>query len=161
MKRLIPCLFLLAIASAQPNLPRYQALKTTALTAAAESVTVQQVASGIASGKKTVNFERAWVYCSVACSFTISLNGTAATTTTLAISPVGVQPTTTVTAFSASNVGAGTYTSNAYQVPAGGTFLVDASNLLLTKGGGTAQNLTVTTNSITGTAEITIQWTEQ
>ena len=156
VKRLLLFLFAAALAG-QSTFPRYQALKTTSLSGAAETVTVQQ----IASGTKTIHFEVAWVYCSVACNFTLAQNGTAATSTTLAVSKVGTQPNATATAWSASNVGTGAYTSNAYQVPAGGTFTIDVSKLVLTRGGGTGQNLTIATNSITGTAEITIQWTEQ
>ena len=154
MKRLV-LLFIAALASGQ-NLARYQALKTTSLSSAAETVTVQQFA-----GTHTIKFEKAWVYCSVACSFTLSQNGTAATATTLTVSPVGTQPASSIHAYSGSNVGTGAYVSNAYQIPAGSTYLVDLSTMYLTKGGGTGQNLTVATSAITGTAEITIQWTEQ
>jgi|HubBroStandDraft_2_1064218.scaffolds.fasta_scaffold301732_2 hypothetical protein len=154
MKRLV--LFLLAALASGQNLARYQALQTVSLSSSAAAVTVQQF-----GGTRTVNFERAWVYCSVACSFTLAQNGTAATATTLAISPVGTQPASTVHAYSGSNVGTGAYVSNAYQVPAGGTFTIDISGLYLTKGGGAGQNLTIATNNITGSAEITIQWTEK
>jgi hypothetical protein len=136
--------------------PRYQA-NHTASAATSDVVTVQQVANGY----KTVFFEKAWVYCSAACSFTLEQRGTAATTTALTPAALNQSPPSAVAAFSASNVGTGAYVSNAYNVAAGGTFVVDLSYMFLNQNGGTAQNLSIRVSSASGTISTTIQWVEQ
>lgn len=134
---------------------RYIAEKETSLSSAAEAVTVQQPTSGA----KIVVFEGAWVYCSVACTFTLSQNGTAATTTTLATRRVNKSPASTAVAFSSSNVGAGT-TLATYSVAAGATYPILLDTVWLDNNN-VANNLTIATSSITGTARITIQYTER
>lgn len=156
--KLLAALLLSAMTIAAQNPVIYQAVKTTSLSGTAEVVTVQQ----IASGKATLQFQYAWVYCSVACSFTLEMNGTAATATTLTakkLPPQSAAPT--ATAWSGSDVGTGSYVSAGYQVAAGQTFTIDIGQLYITKGAGTAGNLSIRTSAITGTAEITIQWTEK
>ena len=134
---------------------RYQA-NHTATSATSDVVTVQQVAGGT----KTVFFERAWVYCSAACSFTLEQNGTAATATALAISQLNQSPPSAVSAYRGSNVGTGVYVSNPYQVAAGATYLLDLSYIFLNQTGGTATNMSIRVASASGTIETTIQWNE-
>lgn len=135
--------------------PRYQA-NYTATSATSSVVTVQQ----IASGTKTVFFEAAWVYCSAACSFTLEQRGAGATTTALTIASLNQSPPSAVAAFRSSNVGTGGYVSNAYNLTAGQTFVLNLSQMYLNQNGGTAQNLSIRNTSATGTIETTIQWTE-
>lgn len=135
----------------------YVALKTTTLSATAETVTVQQPASGA----KDVYFVDALVHSSVAATLTIERDGTAATTTTL--TPVKTNswiPTATATAFHTSNAGSGTAVSNAIDIPANTNVTIDLSSFNLL-GAGTAKNLTLKTNSITGTVKIRIKWEER
>src|SRR5437016_4831410 len=84
----------------------YVANKTTALSAAAEVITVQQ----IAAGTKTLQFVSASVDSTVVTAITIERDGTAATST--ALTPAQVNPVigvvATAKAWSASNAGAGT-----------------------------------------------------
>lgn len=155
MRPAILALVLVLCAGAQDRANRYIAEKETSLSAAAETVTIQTPTSA----GKTVVFEGAWVYCSVACTFTLSQNGTAATTTTLAIRPVNVSPASKAVGFSSSNVGAGQLLAT-YSVAAGQTYPITLSTVWL-EHNSTANNLSIATSSITGTARITIQFTEK
>lgn len=131
------------------------AYKTTSLTGSAETVTVQQPATGA----KSLRFSEGYAYCSVACTITLSLGGTAATTTSF--TPVSLaQPAETAkaTAFHTSNVGAGT-TVATYTLAAGGSISLDLSNMGMI-GSNTSRNLTPKTDSITGNAHVGISWRE-
>ena len=148
----------LTIGSAQRFENRFTLIKTTTLAAASEKLTVQQPASGA----KSVFLLSASVYCSVACTATMTRDGTAATTTALtpvAISGIGA-PATTTTGYHTSNVGAGTTISVAHVIPAGATVVFDLSGIHL-RGNGTAKNFSIATNSITGDAKIQIIWREE
>ena len=134
----------------------FLAFKSTVLSGTAETVTVQQPATGA----KSVSFLDGWAYCSVACTVTLSRSGTAATTT--ALTPVSLsQPTETVatTAFHTSNVGSGT-TLATYDLVAGQTISLDLRSLAMI-GNNTARNLSIGVGSITGTVMIGIKWREQ
>ena len=166
MKRLLIGLLAVAgVCAQQPNpgqpqgpdtTPRYQAIDTQTLSSASEALTVQQPTSP----QHPVIFEAAWVYCSVVCNFTVSQNGTAATATALTVSRLNNSTAATATAWHGSNVGAGT-TLGTYYLTAPGTYLLDMSRFYLGQGQGSAQNLTITTNSITGTVTIIIQFVEK
>lgn len=160
MKLRLLALGLLAVAlpGQRYYLRHYEALKQTALVAAAEIVTVQQPAAA----SRTIYPKEAYVYCSVACTFTVERDGTAATGTALTvISLHASNPTTAVTAWHTSNVGAGTTVSPTYALGGGAEnwLLIDLTKFVLV-GDGTAKNLTVRTSSITGTARISIVWEE-
>jgi hypothetical protein len=134
----------------------YVAVKTTKLNNAAEVVTVQQPATGA----RTVRFLGAWLDCSVACTATLERNGTAASSTTLATAQVNpsVGTASTATAWSSSNVGAGTVIG-AYSIPGAGGIPIGLTGID-NVGNGTAKNLTIRTNSITGTVDIIFKWQE-
>lgn len=153
MKRV--SLFLLAMGISYGQIT-YTASKTTALSGAAEVVTVQQAASSA----RNVQFVSAFVDCTVACTVTIERNGTAATATALTPAPANPDASAAVaTAWSGSNVGTGTVITRA-SIPAGGSLVVDLSRIYFT-GSGAGKNLSVRTNSITGTVDIVITWTEK
>lgn len=136
---------------------RFALLKTSALIAAAEKLTIQQPVSS----SKRVRMLSCTVYCSVACTATLSRDGTAATTTTLAPVPIsGYSAATSVSGYHTSNVGAGTTISIPFEVAAGGTMVLDLTGIDLV-GDGTAKNFSVATNSITGTAKIQLIWREE
>lgn len=141
-----------------PQQPRYQANYSTSLSGAASTVTVQATATS-----DPVAFEEADVYCSVACTATISINGTAATTTALTVTgPIGVTsaPGGPPAAFRSSNVGSGTALKT-YNIPAAGTLALDLTPFSFGAHAGTGSNFTIATSSITGTATIQIQWVNQ
>lgn len=153
------CLFLLA--SPLWCQISYVAQKTTSLSGAAEVVTIQQRAP--ASSNRFVDFKTAYIDCSVACTVTLERNGTFASTTALTIANVNPGETaTTVTAYSASNVGTGTVIQ-VVSIQAGGylVFGLDNPSINLKSQGGTSENFTLRTSSITGTVHITINWTER
>jgi hypothetical protein len=136
----------------------FAAYKATTLSSAVEAVTVQQPASG----SKTVRFEGAYIYCSAACVVTLSVDGTAATTTALtpvALARQATPATPTATAYHTSNAGSGT-TLAAYDIAAGGEKSLEKSGLTLF-GDGTARNFTLKTNSISGSVRILVFWSEQ
>lgn len=136
--------------SAGPTFP--QGVDRYIATASTTALTVQQSASNA----RQVIFEQATVYCASACTATPSWNGTAATSTTLAIIKApGVRAAPTATAWSASNVGSGT-TGVVYNVPAGGTLVFDMTSIQMGTTG-TTTNFTYTTS---GTATISVQWRE-
>ena len=144
------------MALAQPQAGLYCAAKTTALTGAAEVITIQQPATG----SRSVAFRGASIYSSVEAALTLERDGTAASSTTLAVVKLNASAdTATATAWSSSNVGAGT-TLSAYTVPAGGTLVLDLGGIWML-GDGTAKNLTLRTASITGTVKINVCWQEQ
>ncbi len=164
MRNLFAAVVLMAAAAgAQPQLltpglnplvARYQANYTATLSSAASTVTVQ--GAGIGGGE--AYFEEADVYCSVACTITVSINGTAATATSLAVT---AQSTANVavplTAWSGSNVGVGTALKS-FTIAAGALQVLDMTAFYFPAGASTATNITIATSSITGTARIQIQW---
>lgn len=152
-KCLLPLLLLLAAGScfAQAG---YVVMAEDSLTAAASVVTIQPPSSDAA---RTVRFVGAYVYCSVQCDVTLERDGSAATTTSMTV--VGLNssvPASKTLAFRSSNVGAGMALGK-YTVPAGGTQVIDLGQLVLHGSGG---NVTLRTNSITGTARVAIQFSE-
>lgn len=137
----------------QPN--TFVAYKNTTLTASSEKVTVQSTAN---TGVATIRFLSATLYCSVACDWTLSQNGTAASATTLEVVGYNGAVGNAATAWSVSNVGTGT-ALYVYSLAAGTTLTVDLSTLYLGKA--TTQNLSFGTSSITGTARVGIVWQER
>ncbi len=136
--------------------PRFSVYKAfVGLVGAAGVVTIQQPASG----SKKVHFEAAMVYCSVACVIELERDGTAATATAateVALTPYG---TATAVGWSSSDVGNGT-TINTIDVAAGSTVPIDLVGVMLAQGGGTAENFTLRSDSITGDIKMTIIWRE-
>jgi len=143
---------LLSVGTACAQRGAYLVSQKTTLTGAAEVVTVQLPPATSVN----VAFERASVYCSVECEFTLERDGAAATQT--AATPVRIipsDPAPAATAYRSSNVGAGTVLTQ-YVVPAGGTVVLDL-RLVLIKAG---QNVSVRTSAITGVVIIQFGWKE-
>lgn len=136
----------------------YVVQKTTVLAAGAEVITVQQPATSA----RQVTFISAYFDCSVACSFTLERNGTAASSTTLAVRNVNPGETTaSTTAWSASNVGTGTVIGG-YNCTAACSVSIDLTGIAFPQGGSTtATNLTLRSSSITGTVDIIIKYSEK
>lgn len=126
------------------------------LSAAALDITVQQPASG----SERIEFEVAEVYCSVACVVTISRDGTAASTTAATEVSLNGGYTAAAQAFIDSNAGSGT-TITVINVAAGSTATIDLEGLRLEPDNDTANNLTIQTDAITGSASIYIRWREE
>lgn len=150
MKRLLLLLLLVTTLAAR-TLYYVETTGVVSLSATGLKATLQMPASAA----KTTQGWYVSVYCSVACTATHSVNGTAATTTAGTLncaSGVGCGAAS-AKFFTASNVGAGT-TLFADLVPAGSTFTWNLSNTIWSAAG-TAQNYTVAVGSITGDAKIT------
>ncbi len=146
MKKLILLALVALTLTAQPTYREYLA------TASTTALTIQKRADD----PTQISFHQAWVYCVAAQTATLSWNGTAASSTTLATLRLpNTQLTSAATAWSASNVGAGT-TGPVYNVPAGGTFVIDLS-LFKMGNTGTGTNVTIATS---GTCTITFGWGE-
>jgi hypothetical protein len=138
------------------GLYNYTASDTATPSAAAEVSTLQVPGSG----QPSVAIRACGVSISstVALSFTLERTGTVASTTSLTPASVNRQaPSPVVTAFKQSNVGSGTVIA-AYQLAAGGTISLDLTKEMLQQGG---DNVTIRTNSITGTVNINWTWFEQ
>lgn len=155
MKRLL-CLAVFLLCSrlhinAQDQL--YTAYKETALTSAVEKITVQQPANA-----SQVRFDSATIYCSVACDATLTQNGSAATVTSLAVLTLNMSRPAVAVAFSGSD-STGGKTLDKYSIPAGQTLVLDLSKLYLSSAVG--QNLSVGISSITGTARVSMRWSEK
>src|SRR5579863_600988 len=117
MKTLL--LFLLLITSTllrgQSNY--YTATYSSTLSGTTDALTVQLPSAS----NKDVHFVVGWVRCSAACTFSVVVNGANATTTSLATVAVNNTVPSQATAWSASNVGAGT-TVATYNLEAAGTY---------------------------------------
>jgi hypothetical protein len=148
---------LLSVAACAQPQPRYSATTgDVSLTAAGTTLTLQQTATPT----KQFQLETATVYCSVACIVTQSQNGTAATTTAGTLVPIApTYKATGVTAFTASNVGAGTAVGGSLHLAAGQTVVLDLSQIVI--GSSPNANYSVSVSTITGTANITVIETER
>jgi len=151
MKRLF--LFLLLSSLAFGDGDYYLATYSQALVASTDALTIQMPAGATKSVRGVV----AWVRCSAACTFTVSQNGTPATTTTLATIAMNGSIGSQVKAYSASNVGSGT-TQGTYYLESAGTYPIDLTKYLLVRG--TNSNITISIATFTGTWVPTIQWGE-
>ena len=117
------------------------------------AMTVQQ-----STGTSRAAFEAAWVYCASACAFKLTQNGTAASATAGTIYQLNASAASGMKAYTASNAGSGTWTSQAYTLGAGGSVTVDLSRLYLTLAVGQNLTLVVTSGTLTNA---TIQWIEK
>ena len=131
----------------------YVASHAASLSSSADTLTVQAPPAPMRG--KAVQMRTALVSCSVPCTITLSQNGTPATTTVLAVTPLNLSSGSTSVAFSASNVGAGT-TVRAYTLTSANDYAIDLSQFSLGPNG----NLSLATNSITGTTNLSIFFTE-
>jgi hypothetical protein len=152
-KLLLVALFAVGIGQAQI----YKVTKNTVLAATAEAITIQQPATGA----RQVTFISVYVDSTVAVTFTLSVNGTAATSTSLAVNNVNPGETAAkTTAWSGSNVGAGT-TIQTFGCSAACNLSIDLTGFTFPQGGSTTgTNLTMKTTSITGTVNITFTYKE-
>lgn len=159
IKRCALALALCSIALAQNN-PfdnTFSTTKSTSLSGAVETLTIQHAASIT----RAARFVSMYIYCSVACTVTIERNGTAATSTTNTITNVNpansAAAVTTCTAYNTSNVGVGTVI-NVYNIAAGGYLSLDATIFQLS--GGIADNISMRSSSITGNIVLQAVWRE-
>jgi hypothetical protein len=135
----------------------YVAVKETTLSGAAEAVTIAQPAT--ASGQ-VIWMDLATVYCSVACVVTVERGGTAASTTALTPTPMSAGLVAArAKAFHSSNAGSGAELGK-YRIAAGGEKTISLRGVRLRNGGGATEQLTVSTDAITGVARIQIKWAE-
>lgn len=157
---LVVCLLMLAAeqGSGQPAARRYSATTgDVSLSSAGTKFTIQQPATNANS----VQLEAATAYCSVACDLTMAQNGTAASTTAGTVNlllPFGVPALATV--WTASNVGSGTAAGGILHLAATEKITIDLSKISMGNTG-TATNYTFVISSITGTANITVFWSEK
>lgn len=160
MKLILAGLLFIGIGFSQSSNPfdqMFTTTKTTALTSAAEVLTVQH----LSTAKKSVTLLTGYAYCSVDCTVTLERSGTVATGTTNTI--VNLNPNNvfmqgvTSQAYNASNVGVGTII-NTYNITGGSFISIDLSYFQLP--GGVSDNLTLRGNSITGTETLQLTWKE-
>jgi len=156
MKRAL--LWLAAIAAHAATPYTYTVATQASLSSAAAVVTVQQPASG----SRQVNFLAAYFDCSVACTMQLEVNGAAATSTAGTVSAINpylsLVPAAAAKAWTSSNVGSGTVLAQ-YNCAAACAYTLDLSGITF-YGGGTSVNLTLRSNSISGTVSIDIKFQE-
>lgn len=146
-------LLVAALAIAQGPRGNYTYQKSTSLSGAAETVTIHLPSS---AGSRTVKFVGASVYCSVACTATLARDGTAPTTTAGTVVKLNsTDSTASAVPYHTSNVGAGT-TIKTYTIPAASEIPIEFD----LKGLKLGENVTLSTNSITGDVRIFFQWQE-
>jgi hypothetical protein len=156
MKLLLSLVFALIPAFGAELVGLYRATKETTLAGAAETVTVQQPASS----SRNVEMDFALLWCSVDCVFTLKRTGTAASSTSL--TPVAVNsffPSPVTTAWHTSNVGSGTEIE-VYRFKQGAAPLVIGLSGMRLSRNVTTENVSVSTDSITGVARISIYFKE-
>jgi len=140
---------------AKTNSPTFIAFKTHALVGAAATVTVQAPASG---GKRT-QFLYATIHTTAAAVVTLRRDGTAASTTALTPFAANSSAAAKNGAYHTSNAGTGT-TVEVRSIAADAT---EKWNLTphYWDGNGTTKNLTLASDAITATLDVTIVWTEE
>lgn len=152
LKFLLVLLSLIKLAEGQVY---YSVSKTTTLSGTAEVITVQQPAAGAA----IVRGVGIYIDSSVALTITVERNGSAATTTSLAVANVNPGEATAISgAYNSSNVGTGTVITRA-NIAAGGSLTVDISKIIMI-GSGASKNFSIRTNSVSGTVNIVIIYSE-
>jgi hypothetical protein len=146
---------ILTAQSLPPVIHSYSAYKSTSLSSAVETITVQQPASAA----RRVSLKAASVYCSADCVVTFKRGGTAATATTLVpLKLSSSYPVPTAVAFSGSDVGSGT-TLFSFAITGGNAQAFDLTGIDFLVSGAT-ENFSIATNSITATVRIQITWIE-
>jgi hypothetical protein len=131
------------------------------LVATATALTVQQPTPVAGTPGTAMQLESATVFCSAACTVSLSQNASTPATTT-ASTPKPIAPvlgTPSVNAFSASNASGGTVIPPVITLAAGLTYTFDLSKVTI-PAGSTKANFTVSIASFTGDANITIIWKE-
>jgi len=140
------------IAFAQSSKGTFGYEKETSLSGAAETVTLHLPTGST----RTAKLVGATVYCSVVCTATLKRDGTAPTTTAgTAVKLNTASDAASVVPYHTSNVGTST-AIKIYNIAAGEEKVIDLSD----KGLLAAENVTLVTSSITGTARIYFQWRE-
>lgn len=156
-KLLLYLLLLLAPIKAADVVGTYTFYQEVALTSAAQTVTIQQ----IASGTRDLQFKYATVWCSVNTTFTISRTGTAATATTGTVVNYNPwQPSATAIPYTASNVGTGTLIKKIDFLSTTPEVTIPLTEYLIKRNAGTTGNITINTTSVTGTCRIGFTWSE-
>ena len=147
---------LLAQTNSSPITRIYATYQEATPSTSAVVLTVQQPTSA----PRQITFEGATVYCSVACVPTLEMNGAAATTTAGTSVKLDTRaPTAASVVYTASNVGVGTVL-NKYAVSAGSGLSIIKSGLVLGATATAHGNITIRTDSISGTMRILLMWSE-
>lgn len=132
----------------------YSTSYSTTTSTSTSVVTVQQ----LPTSTRIVRFNGLYFKTSAACNFTLENNGTPATTTTLAVSPVNSDSrAASVLAFSSSNVGSGTVLGT-YTLAAGEWRTLDLTGFRFSPL--TQSNLTLRSSSCSAVIDISFRFTE-
>src|SRR5271157_2417671 len=162
MRRLLLILALIPAGLSAQTLAWTATTGITAQSGATATSTIQQPASGATAAY----IDQVVVYCSVACTATVNVNGTGATTTAGTVTPqlpYSLIATPNVNFFTASNVGAGTIQGGIIEIPAGAVIPLCFSQqcgktfqvILGTAGTAINNNISVVISAITGNSIVT------
>jgi hypothetical protein len=159
MKALILILAAFLVSASAHAQTEYRYENTASLSAAAYAWTIQQPASP----SVTARFAGYSLYCSVACTFTVSRNCTAATATSdsseiRAVSPDAASSTTGLSAFKGSDA-ASCAAIKTYTLAAGEEKVIEKPSITLSRTA--SRNVNAAVSIITGFARFYAQWSEQ
>lgn len=135
----------------------YEIFQEASLSSAVQKITLQQVASGT----RDITIVSASMWCDVDTTFTLSVNGTAATATSGTVKKLNAwQQSATAAVWTSSNVGSGT-TLRTYPFSAGaGIISTSFYKMVIPRNFGTTGNVTLSTTSITGNCKMSLTWEE-
>lgn len=158
MLRLLLLVYLALNCFAADVVGSYIFYQEASLSGASQKVTIQQASSGT----RDLVFNSVSLWCNVDATFTISRTGTAATATSGTVNRINTwQPTATASAYTSSDVGAGTSLRSYYFKGNSPELVLDLENFKILRNAGTTGNITVATNSVTGTCRISFLWDEE
>jgi hypothetical protein len=133
----------------------YVVWREATLSSSAEAVTIQQPANPT----RLVRFSAVTAFCSAACTITLERGGTAATSTALTSNALSADTSAaTALAFHTSNSSGATVLSK-FDIAAGGSLTLDLKRLRLPTS--PSANVTLRTNSLTGSVRIGFTWQEE
>ena len=153
--RFVLLFLVLSVASAQ-NVPDSFSSYIAITNPSSQAITLQKPTTS----NRVIRPQAAWVHSTVATTVTLELRGAAATTTALTIgSLTGASSTAQV--FSASNVGAASYSGPAFEITAGGQGVTIALTGIALAGNASTENMTLRPANATSTLKVQIWWNEQ
>jgi hypothetical protein len=152
--------FLLAallVGDAQTSYPKFTAFRESTKSAAAEVITVQLPKDSV----KRAEFLDISIWSSATIDVTIEINGSAATATSFQPYPLNNRSAGAVaTPYHGSNSTAGQVIDK-FTLDSGSTLWLDISDIVLSNGMTTPQNIVIRTTAFTGTARFKVTWQER
>jgi hypothetical protein len=153
---LLVAVCVLAQTAPSPTTRVYSAFYAATPTGGETVLTIQQPATGA----RDIRFLAASVYCSVACTASLEMNGSAASSATTTATKLDSRaPAAASVIYAASNSTGGTVI-NQYEIAAGSQVAVEGIGLVMGANVASKQNISIRISAISGSANIWIAWLE-